>query len=326
MSLGLCVLGCGAFAATFAKTIGSLRGEIDLYFASRDAGRARRYAAEFNGRDAFGSYEAAAADPRVNALYICTPHHLHLEHVALAARRGKHVLLEKPIAGTLADAREIMKRAESAGINLMVAENYRYLSAVQKAKELVEQGRVGQLRLIQLQEQYPFQPSGWRNDASLNGGGVLIDGGIHKASVLAFLAGRPNQVYAQRVPPGLPGLDAEDGVVVMTRSSEGVIGLINHTWSIAPSTERPWVSVLGTEGSLYFEMGRPWLKVSDGIREELLELPDDVRGLAPMVREFRDSIIQGREPTMPGKEAIADLTLVLKAYESVESGQPVFLE
>ena len=326
MSLGLCVLGCGAFAATFAETISGLRGEVDLYFASRDAGRAKEYAAAFNGVDSFGSYEAAAADPRVDAVYICTPHHLHLEHVALTAGRGKHVLVEKPIAGTLADAREIVKRTESAGINLMVAENYRYLSAVQKAKELVEEGRVGQVRLIQLQEQYPFQPSGWRNNALQNGGGVFIDGGIHKASVLAYLTGRPNRVYAQRVAPGLPGLDAEDGIVIMTRSKEGVTGVINHTWTIAPSTERPWVSVLGTEGALYFELGRPWLKVSDGTGEEWLELPDDVRGLAPMVREFRSSIIEGREPAMPGREAIADLALVLKAYESMETGQPVAVE
>ena len=326
MSFGLCVVGCGSFAATFAETVSGLRGEIDLYFASRDAGRAREFAEAFNGVDAFGNYEAGASDPRVDALYICTPHHLHLEHVALAAAWGKHVLVEKPIAGTLADAREIVRIAEAAGVTLMVAENYRFLSSVRKAKELVEQGRVGQVRLIQLQEQYPFEPSGWRNNAVLNGGGVLIDGGIHKASVLAYLAGRPSQVYSQGVPPGLEGLDAEDGVVLMTRSKDGVTGIINHSWSIAPTTPRPWVSVLGTESSLYFEMGRPWLRVMDGGREEVLELPDEVRGLAPMVREFRASIMEGREPAMTGEEAIADLTLVLRAYESVESGLPVSLE
>ena len=216
-----------------------MRGEIDLYFASRDLARAREYASQLNGLDAFGSYASAAADPRVEAVYICTPHHLHLEHVALAASQGKHVLVEKPIAGNLADARQIVHRAGSAGINLMVAENYRFLSSVQKAKDLVNQGRVGQVRLVQLQEQHPFQPSRWRNQAGLNGGGVLIDGGIHKASVLAYLSGRPNQVYAQRLLPGQPGLEAEDGIVVMTRTKDGVTGVINHSWSIAPTTPRP---------------------------------------------------------------------------------------
>ena len=136
----MCVIGCGSFAGIFAQSIMTLRGEIDLYFDSRDLGRAQDYSSRFNGVDAFGSYESAASDPRVDALYICTPHHLHLEHATLATRLGKHILLEKPIAGTLEDAHAIVAKAEKTGVNLMVAENYRFLSAVLKAKELVEDG------------------------------------------------------------------------------------------------------------------------------------------------------------------------------------------
>src|SRR5215468_11628630 len=77
MTLGLCVVGCGAFARTFAQAMQSIRDEVELFFASRDVERARTYAATFGGRGVFGSYEAAAADPRVEALYLCTPHHLH---------------------------------------------------------------------------------------------------------------------------------------------------------------------------------------------------------------------------------------------------------
>ena len=304
----------------------ALRGEIDLYFASRDLSRAQEYAARFNGIDAFGSYESAAADSRVDAVYICTPHHLHLEHAALAARLGKHILVEKPIAGTLEDARAIVAEAKKAGVNLMVAENYRFLSAVLKAKELVEAGRLGQLRLIQVQEQYPFEPSGWRNQAELNGGGVFIDGGIHKASVLAYLAGRPQQVFAMAVDPGRQGLEAEDGIVLMTRSAAGVVGIINHSWSAGPVTERPWVSLSGTKATIYFELGRPWLKIIDGTSEEVIELADDYRGLVPMVREFHQSILGARDPSMTGAEAIEDLSFVLKAYESMRLGVPVLLD
>jgi predicted dehydrogenase len=303
-----------------------LRGEIDLYFASRDLSRAQEYAARFNGIDALGSYESAAADSRVDAVYICTPHHLHLEHAALAARLGKHILVEKPIAGTLEDARAIVAEAKKAGVNLMVAENYRFLSAVLKAKELVEAGRLGQLRLIQVQEQYPFEPSGWRNQAELNGGGVFIDGGIHKASVLAYLAGRPQQVFAMAVDPGRQGLEAEDGIVLMTLSAAGVVGIINHSWSAGPVTERPWVSLSGTKATIYFELGRPWLKIIDGTSEEVIELADDYRGLVPMVREFHQSILGARDPSMTGAEAIEDLSFVLKAYESMRLGVPVLLD
>ena len=326
LSFGLCVLGCGSFARVFAESIAGIRGEIDLYFASRDLARAREYAGRFDGLDAFGTYAAAAADPRVDALYVCTPHHLHVEHVSLAALWGKHALVEKPIAGTLADAEAIVQLAGSSGINLMVAENYRFLPAVQEASKLIEQGRLGQLRLIQLHEQYPFQPSGWRNRAHLNGGGVLIDGGIHKVSGLAFWSGRPYQVFAQKVLPGQPGLEAEDGVVVMTRTEDGVVGIINHSWSIAPAKPHAWVSISGTTGTLYFEMGRPWLRLVDANSETIVELENDSRGLVPMVREFHQSILESREPAMTGREGIADLSLVLKMYESMELGLPVIVD
>ena len=325
MPFGLCVLGCGSFAGVFASAVTPLRDEIDLYFASRDLARAREYAGRFNGADAFGDYPSAAADPRVDAIYVCTPHHLHREHVALAAGHGKHILVEKPIAGTLADAEAMVEHVGSVGVKFMVAENFRFLPPVQEARNLLDQGRLGRVRLVQFQEQFPFRPSGWRNRRELNGGGVLIDGGIHKFSALAYLSGRPNQVFAQQVLPGQSRLDAEDGVVVVTRTEDGVVGIINHSWSVAPPTPHSWFAVSGTAGYLYAEPGRPWLRLLEGNSETVLDLEADSNGLAAMVSEFHCSIVENREPAMTGREGIADLALVLKAYQSMDTGLPAIL-
>ena len=92
MKFGLCVIGCGAFARTFAREVPGELGDLALYFASRDGGRAADFAAEFGGAGSFGSYESAVAAPEVDAVYICTPHHLHLPHARLAAAAGKHIL------------------------------------------------------------------------------------------------------------------------------------------------------------------------------------------------------------------------------------------
>src|SRR5215471_18823341 len=135
-----------------------IRDEIALFFASRDVARARAYAETFGGRGFFGSYEAAAADPRVEALYLCTPHHLHEAHVALAAQAGKHILVEKPIARTLAEGRAMIAAAHQAGVTLMVAENARFMAVVRQCKRLIERGDVGDLRVVQLHEETPFQP------------------------------------------------------------------------------------------------------------------------------------------------------------------------
>ena len=105
---GLCIVGCGRFAAFHARAARQLGGAARIAFASRDPARAEAYRRRFGGFAAFGSYEAAAADPRVDALVVCTPHHLHEAHARLAAEHGKSILLEKPIARTLAEADAIL--------------------------------------------------------------------------------------------------------------------------------------------------------------------------------------------------------------------------
>ncbi|MDA1127669.1 MAG: Gfo/Idh/MocA family oxidoreductase [Chloroflexi bacterium] len=325
LKLGLCIIGCGRFARTFAKSLADARDSVDLYFASRDYARARAYSDEFDGAGAFGSYRDAASDSRIDALYICTPHDLHLEHARLAATWQKHILLEKPIARTIREGRLIISTARDARVNLMVAENYRFLAPVQEAKKLIESGDLGQVRLVQLQEEYPFDPGSWRNETERNGGGVFIDGGIHKVSVLSYLSGLPNQVYGAQTLPGVSGLEAEDGIVVTTRSPEGVVGIINHTWSIGKTSNRPWVGVLGTLANLHFELGDSWLKIDYGISQETRLFDADHCGILPMVLEFRRSIMEATEPAMTGEDGLNDLDIVLKAYQSAQTGLAVVL-
>ncbi len=323
MKFGLCIIGCGAFARTFASAVQGELDDIDLYFASRDTERAAAFSAEFGGQGSFGSYESAVSDQRVDGVYVCTPHHLHLEHARLSADAGKHILLEKPLARTAEEAQAIVAVAADAGVTLMVAENYRFMPPVRAAKEMVSRGELGTLRLAQLQEDFPFQPSGWRNDAVLNGGGVLIDGGIHKASILACLAGNPTEVYAAAVPSAQPGLAAEDGVVAMLRYADGMVGIINHSWCAGPLTARPWVTVSGSEASVAFELGDCWIDTIDasGRRRETLE--NDPSGIATMVREFRLSVQEGHPPAMTGEAGARDVALVQAAYESMRTGAPV---
>ena len=323
MKFGLCVIGCGSFARTFSNAIQGELGEIDLYFASRDPARADAFAAEFRGADSFGSYQSAVSDPRVEALYICTPHNLHLEHTKLAAGAGKHILLEKPLARTTEEANAIVRTAREASVTLMVAENYRFMPPVLAARNMVDRGDLGSLRLIQMQEDYPFQPTEWRNDAEMNGGGVLIDGGIHKASLLAYLAGNPSEVYAAEVPSAQHGLEAEDGVVAMLRYTSGVVGIINHSWSAGPHSDRPWVTISGSRASIAFELGGDWIDPIDGAGRRRMQLDNDRAGLAGMVREFRLSVQENRPPAMTGEEGARDVALVQACYESMRTGAPI---
>jgi len=323
MKLALCVIGCGQFAQTFAQEIAPLRDRVDLLFASRDLAKARDYQERFQGKGCYGSYEAAFADPRVEAVYICTPNHLHCEHVTLAARKGKHLLVEKPMARTLEEGRTIIAEARRARTTLMVAENFHFMAAVQRCKELVDNGIIGDLRLIQLQEQSPFIPGTWRSNRQLNGGGVFIDGGVHKVHFLRLLAGEPDSIYAAALPHGLSGFQGEDGLVMMCRWQSGTVGIINHSWTNSRRPQPAWVSVEGTRGRIYFEIGAPWLRVEKGNSEQTLQLDADHQGLTGMVEDFLDSIRQQRTPLVSGDDGVRDLALVLKAYESMNSGESI---
>ncbi len=320
MKLALCIVGCGQFARTFVQGLQPVWDDLDLFFASRDVARARAYAAQFQGCGAFGSYEAAAADPRVEAMYLCTPHHLHQAHVVLAAQAGKHILVEKPIARTLAEGRAMIAAAQQAGVTLMVAENARFMAAVRQCKALIAQGGVGDLRVVQLHEETPFQPGHWRSRRDLNGGGVFIDSGIHKVHLLRYLAGEPAHLYAAALPQALAQHEGEDGMVVMTRGASGVVGVIHHAWTCSNRPCPPWVAVSGTRGRIAFEVGAPWLRLEQGSTERTWQCADDASGLIPMVQAFRDSIRAGQEPEMSGAEGLRDLGVVLKAYESMAQG------
>ena len=316
--LGLCVVGCGSFAQTFCQGIEAMRSELDLYFASRDLSRAQQYATTFHAQGAFGSYEEAAADPRVEAMYVCTPHHLHEQHVYLAASAGKHVLVGKPMACSLDEGRRMIAVAESAGVTLMVAENYRFMPQVRTCKELVDCDAIGDLRLIQLQEEAHFTPEQWRTNTDQNGGGVFIDGGIHKVHFLRYMAGEPENVFASALPSAIPAHEGEDGLVMMVRWASGLVGVINHSWTGSRIRRHPWVAIAGIRGRIYFEPGQPWLRLEQDGTETIIQINEDYRGLAPMVREFRDSIREGRNPEVSGADGLGDLKLVLKAYESAE--------
>ena len=319
----LCMMGCGSFAQTVAESLEPAREQLDLYFASRDPTRARDYCRRFRGQGYFGSYETAAADPRVEAMYVCTPHHLHWTHVALAAGHGKHVLVEKPLARTLDEGAELIGAAKAAGVTLMVAENYHFLAQARRCRELVAQGAVGDLRLVQLQEENRFTPVGWRTDAARNGGGVFIDGGIHKVHFLRCLAGPPQTVYAAELPKAMAGHAGEDGMVMVARWPSGLVGLINHSWAASARHTPPTVAVSGSEGLIRFDVGSGRISLHRGGKEETWELDPDYRGCPAMLREFRDSVRQGREPEMSGAEGLADLALVLAAYESARAGASV---
>jgi predicted dehydrogenase len=326
MSLSLCIVGCGQYAATVLGDTEDVRGNFDLYFASRDIDKAKDYADRFGGVGYFGSYEAAATSPDVDAMYFLTPHNLHLDNALMAAANSKHILVEKPISRTLDEARRMRDSAREANVKLMVAEDYRFLPAVLRAKDLVASGEIGDLRSIVVTGDWEGARSGWRSSRETSGGGVFIDAGIHFVDLLVNLAGMPESLYAAALPQTL-GKEAEDVMAVVAHLSGGTVGTINLSKQPRRIGRNNQVVVSGTDATLTFGTCEPY---TDSIEKESLHgkylVPaHGPSGSSNVLMEFRSCILEDREPLMDADEAINDLAVVLAAYESVETGEPVKL-
>lgn len=323
--LGLCLLGCGRFATFHAQAARRLGGAVRLAFGSRELARAEEYRRRFGGFAAFGSYEAAAADPRVDALVICTPHHLHEAHARLAAGHGKAILLEKPMARTLPEADAILSAARAAGVVLMVGENAHFVPGFAAAREYLRNGAIGAVRQVTMAARGYRRPAGWRSRRDEMGGGILIDGGIHYLHLLRDWIGPVDEVTAVSPSRTFAGLEGEDTVFMLLRFRSGAVGTFANSIAAPGLLRWQWTWLTGSEGSLGIDhRGRfLWLRGRSGARLRLFLR--DRRGLVAQLTEFVSAVRDGRPPEPAPEVGRADLELVLAAYRSIETGQPVSL-
>jgi predicted dehydrogenase len=214
--------------------------------ASRDADRAHTAAQALGIPRSHGSYEALLADPDVDAVYIPLPNHLHAEWTIAAARAGKHVLCEKPLALTAAEAGTMISACSDAGVLLMEAFMYRLHPSWVAVRELVAAGRIGELRTVQSWFSYfNDDPANIRNILE-TGGGALYDIGCYNVNLSRMLFGaEPTRVQAsiERDPVG--GTDVLTSAILGFPSG----GVAAFTCATRTETDQR-VHVYGTEGRI----------------------------------------------------------------------------
>jgi len=217
--------------------------------ASRDPVQARRVADELGIPTAHGSYEALLADGDVDAVYIPLPNHLHADWTIAAARAGKHVLCEKPLAMTAADAERMIEVCEAEGVRLMEAFMYRLHPSWVSVREIVASGRIGRLRAIESWFSYfNDDPTNIRNRLDA-GGGALFDIGCYLVNLSRMLFdAEPAAVHASMT------RDPETGVDILTSAIlEFEDGVATFTCSTRVETDQR-VHVYGSDGRLSIDI------------------------------------------------------------------------
>lgn len=157
--------------------------------APREASRAA-FEVEFGGRT-YQSVEALCADPDVEAVYIGTPHQLHYEHVLAAAKAGKHVLVDKPLAVSLEDAVTMVEACRTAGVHLIVGPSHSFDAPVAEARALISSGALGSVRMVQAfnYTDFLYRPRRPEELRTQDGGGVIFSQGVHQIDIVRLLGG-----------------------------------------------------------------------------------------------------------------------------------------
>lgn len=201
------IVGAGRIAHTFAQDMTATRHGVLRAVAARSADAAQEFAARYGAPDAHDGYRTLYENPNVDAVYIATPHSLHLQHASDALRAGKAVLCEKPITTTATECEALIEASRQSNAYLMEAMWTWFLPAVRKAKEWVDAGRIGRIVQIKADFGYPldYSPKKREYDAEL-AGGCLLEMGVYPVALTALFTGRdPRSIatVARRAPNGV---------------------------------------------------------------------------------------------------------------------------
>lgn len=210
----------------------------------------QRFEREFGGR-AYTDVEAMCADPEVEAVYVATPHQHHAAHAIAAARAGKHVLVEKPMALTLDEARAMVDAAAAAGVRLVVGPSHSYDAPIVATRALIAQGAVGRPRMITTLNftDFLYRPRRPEElDTSL-GGGVLFSQAAHQVDVVRLLAG--GQALSVRCMSGNwdPRRDTEGAYAALITFDSGCVASLNYNGYARFDSDEwcDWIGELGTQ-------------------------------------------------------------------------------
>ena len=329
LKIGL--IGCGWFAPFHVTALRQLADRVSVVWAADpDLDRASRIATALGARP-LADYHGALAD--VDAVDILVPHHLHHRITLDCLSAGRHVLLEKPIATTLADADDMIAAAAQANRTFMVSYQHRYRPGMRALKQAIDSGRYGRLFMLDAMMDESLQgyaALGWLSKKATLGGGVFFSASPHMLDPLMWLGGEVRCLSMVGAHGGVD-MEGEDTALSIVKFASGAVGATRHTWASPKS--RIWYTLTATcekahltlttvpMGDLVAEGDHcPWRTrlVAIGETEEVLF--DSAEGLDVVygMSHFLDCVETGATPETDGRMARRMIELVLSAYVEAE--------
>ena len=333
VGVNIALIGCGAMGELVAKAgyADADDGSYRLACAIDSRPERARAVAELRGVPAYQSLaEALAAGTKIDAVDIRTPHAAHAGTACDALRRGLHVLIEKPLATSLADGERIRRAAQESGRVAAVAENYPHLLAVRAAGNAIRAGEVGEVVSLRTTRAYRLRGvwlrDGWRRGDGPSAG-LLLDQGTHHTSLLRFLGGPVSRVSATA--SRASGAGAGETLLLTLEFGSGLAAQSLYSWQAFPAEPEAEATVFGTGGRIEIRVaydsaqGGAYLRDAAGGRPiSAAENYYDSHRL--IIADWASAIASGGTPAVSVADALADLAVVLAARRSLENGgEPV---
>ncbi len=334
----IALVGCGAIGELVARHVYAKAAPEEFQLVAAidpQAGRRDTVAAAL-GVPAYPSAQAAVDDGVViDAADIRTPHAVHADAACEALGRGWHVLVEKPLATTLAGGERIRRAAAAAGRVAAVAENYPHIRAVQAARAAITSGAVGDL--LTLRSTRAFTLDGvWLRDGWRRGGGesagLLLDQGTHHTSLLRYLGGPITRVAAEAsTPAGTARTGRVDTLLLTVGFASGLAAQSLYSWTAFPLTAEAEGTVIGSRGRIEIRVDYDadgggatlWDEQSPGGRA-ISPAENYYDSHTSIVRDWVAAIRSGGTPQVTLDDGLADLAVVLAAGRSrQDGGRPV---
>lgn len=313
--------------------------ELSIVF-DIDAQANAEVAKDFGARRAASIGEMLDAD--IEAVYIATPAHLHSDQVRASAKAGKHVLCEKPLGMTVAEAQEMIEVCKQIGVKLGCAFMMRFVAQHQYALRLIKEGKLGTptYARAQLSCWYPPIEGAWRQNPATGGGGALIDMGGHCIDLLEMFFGKVVRVSCF-INNTVHDYQSEDSAAAMLFFENGALGSIDTFFCIPDNSSKNVLELYGSKGSIIAKgtigQGSAGEMVAfleqDGKdydarqarteAQRIVITPEPVNTYQAEIEEFSQAIIDDREPLISGELGLRSQKILTACYESARSGKVI---
>ena len=334
------IVGCGAISKIHAKAIESIDDSCLLGVYDPNRENADRFSKEYSCR-AFETYEDMLYCKEIDAVCICTPSGLHASLALEAIKAGKNVVVEKPVAITRAQMASLKTAISQSQVKLAVISQLRFTEAVTKIKNAIEDGTLGQILMVNAEMKYYrsneyYASSGWRGTYVMDGGGALMNQGIHGIDLMLYLAGEAVSVSAV-CKTLVRDIEAEDTACIVAEYKNGAIGTVQGATSIEPGYPRV-IEICGTRGSvalqedtiIRWDIDGKTLDAKDIQKSDMASFrtPDgfDITNHKMQIEDFIEAIKEDREPLVNLDEGCRAVEFILAAYESSNTNTKIYLQ